>query len=485
MANARILVVEDESIVAKNIQNRLKKLGYVVPAVAHSGEEAIRKAGETRPDLVLMDIVLKGDMDGVEAAKQIYACFNIPVIYLTAYADMETIERAKITEPFGYILKPFEIRNLRSTIEIALYKHKMERQLKERKQLLTTTLESIGDAVIATDKNGVITFINPIAETLTGWRQEDALGKDLGEVFNIINKRKRTLIEAPGMKVLREGVVSDLTNYILIAKNEREIPIDVNAAPIQDDKGNISGVVLVFRDITEYKRERTKVPKAEKPQSIKRGHIPIRLMIATSSSLIQEGIRKILKSERGIEITAEAISRLEIIPLVERKKPDILFIDTAMSNLDVHETLKSIKEKRAKTKVLLLLHSIDERFIMDSISLGIRGYLTNTLSAEQFTQAIRAVSKDEIWAEIKIITNVLTRLLPSKKSKSALSNLTKREDEIVKLVVQGRSNKQISRELFVSENTVKAHLVNIFKKLGVSNRLQLALDFQDISSSKP
>ena len=133
MANAQVLVVEDASIIAKDIQDILRRLGYAVPVVVSSGEKAIQKAAEMHPDLVLMDIMLKGDMDGVEAAQQIRDRFHIPVVYLTAYADEDTLQRAKIAEPFGYILKPFEERELHAAIEMALYKHKAE---EEREQLI-------------------------------------------------------------------------------------------------------------------------------------------------------------------------------------------------------------------------------------------------------------------------------------------------------------------------------------------------------------
>ena len=131
MENAQILVVEDENIVALEIQSRLEGLGYVVLAIASSGEEAIQKAEETNPDLVLMDIKLKGDMDGIEAAEEIRTRFNLPVVYLTAYAEENTLQRAKITAPYGYILKPFEERELHANIEIAIYKHQMEQKVKE------------------------------------------------------------------------------------------------------------------------------------------------------------------------------------------------------------------------------------------------------------------------------------------------------------------------------------------------------------------
>ncbi|AEH60473.1 response regulator receiver protein [Methanosalsum zhilinae DSM 4017] len=127
MDKTKILIVEDENIIALNIKKKLRNIGYIVPGIASTGKEAIEKAEITFPDLVLMDIRLKGEMDGVEAASQIRDKFDIPVIYLTAYSDEEILERAKKTEPYGYILKPFKESELRTSIEVALHKHKMEK----------------------------------------------------------------------------------------------------------------------------------------------------------------------------------------------------------------------------------------------------------------------------------------------------------------------------------------------------------------------
>lgn len=268
MAKANILVVEDETIVAKYIQKWLRSLGYSVPAVVSSGEEAIEKTEEIHPDLVLMDIVLKGNMDGIETARRIRARLNIPIIFLTAYADENTLERAKVTEPFGYIIKPFEERELHSTIEMALYKHRMERQLKESREWFATTLKSICDAVIATDREGLITFMNPVAESLTGWEQKEALGRDLKEVFRVIDEKTRIPIENLGVDVLRQGVVTNPTEHILISRYGREMYIDDSVAPIKDDSGNIMGVVLIFRDATERRRMAEELLKAQRLESV-------------------------------------------------------------------------------------------------------------------------------------------------------------------------------------------------------------------------
>ncbi|MEN9202150.1 MAG: response regulator [Thermostichus sp. DG_1_6_bins_120] len=136
LAKGSILVVEDEKIIAKDIANVLKKFGYTVPAIASSGEEAIRRLEEASVDLVLMDIVLKGDIDGIEATKRITERFNIPVVHLTAYADDDTLSRVKETQPFGYIIKPFKERELYTTIEIALHNHRQSienRKAEEKK----------------------------------------------------------------------------------------------------------------------------------------------------------------------------------------------------------------------------------------------------------------------------------------------------------------------------------------------------------------
>jgi two-component system cell cycle sensor histidine kinase/response regulator CckA len=269
MNTIRILVVEDEIIIAMEIKDRLNKLGYKVSSVVSSGEEAIKKITEKASDLVLMDIMLEGKMDGVEAAEHIRKRFDIPVIYLSAYSDNTTLERAKITEPFGYILKPFDERELHTAIEIALYRHKMERRIKESEHWFSATLKSIGDAVITTDTKRNVTFMNPMAEKLTGWSLQEVIGKPLEAVFCIINEKSRTPVESPADKALIEQVVAGIDSHsILISKNGKEIPIDDSAAPIKDEKGEVTGMVLVFRDITERKKLEKQLQQAQKMEAI-------------------------------------------------------------------------------------------------------------------------------------------------------------------------------------------------------------------------
>jgi len=142
MPKKNILVIEDEAIVSKDIQQSLNKLGYNIVGSADTGENAIILALETKPDLVLMDIMLKGDMSGIDAAEQIRDKLSIPVIYLTAYADECILEKAKITEPYGYIIKPFKEIDLHTLIEIALYKHSKEREVIKERDFLYSIVEN-------------------------------------------------------------------------------------------------------------------------------------------------------------------------------------------------------------------------------------------------------------------------------------------------------------------------------------------------------
>ncbi|MEW6601443.1 MAG: response regulator, partial [Nitrospirota bacterium] len=255
MGRAKILIVEDEAIIAKDLQWRLEGMGYDAPLIVATGQEAIQTAHESTPDLILMDIMLLGPMDGIEAANRIRAEIDVPVIYLTAYADEEILERAKITEPFGYLIKPIGDRELHSNIEISLHKHMVDRKLRENEKWLLTVLTSIGDAVISTDISGRIIFMNPAAEALTGWKEEEVSGKALEDIFNIINEKTGEKVENPVQMVINQGAVVGLANNtVLITRNGSRIPIDDSGAPIKDEKGNILGVVMVFSDITARRR---------------------------------------------------------------------------------------------------------------------------------------------------------------------------------------------------------------------------------------
>lgn len=255
MAHPRIMVVEDDSIIVMELETRLRSLGYDVCATSPSGEDAIEKVVELRPDLVLMDVRLKGEMDGVETAAAIRAHLDVPVIYLTAYADEDTLQRAKATEPYAYIIKPFEERELQTAIEMALYRHHMEQQVQNSQRWLAATLESIGDAVLVADEKGIVSLMNPVAEKLIGWHKQDALGREMVEVLLLVPEKGQAMISDPVKEALEKELAVDLAGYSLVAAGGREIPIDGSTALIRGEQGDVQGVVLVLRDVSRRRQE--------------------------------------------------------------------------------------------------------------------------------------------------------------------------------------------------------------------------------------
>ncbi|MEA5574940.1 ATP-binding protein [Anabaena sp. UHCC 0451] len=337
MEQAKILVVEDEIIVARTIASQLHQLGYIVTGTASSGKNAIVKALETQPELVLMDIILKGEMDGINAAAAIRKQLDIPVIFLTACGDEQTLERAKITQPFGYVVKPFTIKDLRIAIEIGLSQHKLERELRENRDQLATLLNCMSDAVIATNHQGIITFMNPASEKITGWQQTESLGKDISNIFQIIDESTEQVRENPVIKVLQEKQVVYLDEFTsLVTRDGKRIPIGNSASPLRRQPHAISGAVVVFWDLSERRQKEYLEQALEKEQELNRLKS---LFISTVShefrnplAMIQTAVELI--EMQGTKLTAAKrntyLSRIYgAIQSMERLMEDVLFMGKA------------------------------------------------------------------------------------------------------------------------------------------------------------
>jgi diguanylate cyclase (GGDEF)-like protein/PAS domain S-box-containing protein len=250
----RILVVEDERIIAIDLQRRLEKLGYLVVGLCTTGSEAIDTALKESPDLILMDIMLERENAGIEAAKVIKDRAGIPVIFLTAYADEQTLDRAKEAEPFGYILKPFKERELHTSIDIALYKHRVDKTLKRQERRFSAILHSIGDGIVASDNRQAIQFMNPVAEELTGWTEEDAIGRPLNEVLSLWEEKTDEPIRLGDITTadpVKSGYLFK-ESYIL-QKGGDSIPVEGTVACIRDKDDRVEGQVVAIRDVSEVR----------------------------------------------------------------------------------------------------------------------------------------------------------------------------------------------------------------------------------------
>jgi PAS domain S-box-containing protein len=482
MKSRRLLIIEDQETTAKDIRENLPSSRYDVTAVVSSLEEAVQNAEETRPDLVLVNNGLNGNPYGLEAAQELRRRFDIPVVFTTADSDDNALQHAKSAESSGFILTPLKKEELKFAIEVAIYKHKLEGSITETASWLNSILKSIGDAVITTDTNSRVTFMNPVAEELTGCTRKDALGRDLNQVIMVDTKSLKQL-ESSVIKSLSEEVeesVAGIHKYSLIAKDQTVTTVSTTLSPIKNDEGRIIGAVLVFRKLNEQKIAATL--RDNKDAQIRSGAdggiIPISIILASRSCFVKEGIRKIIEIENDVEVVGEASSLPEILSRIKQKNPDILCIDTSLPDLDMLKIQQAIAENNGDTKILLLLHSIDDELIINSIYLGIHGYLKDTSNPDVLLRAIRAINNDEIWAERDMLTKILRRFTGSRDDNLVLSisKLTIREKEIFKLLAQGCSNKQIAKKLSISRNTVRNHVSKIFDKLGVSNRFQIGSD---------
>ena len=255
MAYAKILIVDDEVVVAEAIRRQLRSLGYLVVGLVSTGAEAVQLAAEHRPDLILMDIRLKGPMDGIEAAAMIQSRYSIPVIYLTAFSDEETLERARPTLPLAYLIKPFVSSDLRAAVALALFRHRVSGMAEQRGRWLHTVVRSMGDAVMTVDGWGKVTMLNPAAERLTGWLQSEAMGRPVEAILVLLDAENRKSVIHPASGALSTEKSADLGQppLLLISRQGDEHRIDETVTAIYDDKGDASGLVMVFRIAPQHR----------------------------------------------------------------------------------------------------------------------------------------------------------------------------------------------------------------------------------------
>lgn len=258
MSQRRILVVEDETIIGMDIQSTLESMGYSVPAIASTGPEAVQLAGDLRPDLVLMDINLKDGTDGVEAAKEIKLRFDLPVVFLTAYSDEETLQRIRVTEPYGYLLKPFEKRELQIVIEIALYKHKTDSALREKTEQVQRSSEEIHDlynnapcGYHCLNAEGVFIQINDTELRWLGYSRNEILGKK--KFFDLLTPESQEIFHETFPRFKQQGYVRDL-EFQMKRKNGTVLPVLLSATAVFDANGAFFRSRSAILEITERKR---------------------------------------------------------------------------------------------------------------------------------------------------------------------------------------------------------------------------------------
>ncbi len=303
-----ILIVEDEALIALDLKERLEQAGYTVPMIADNVLDALTGVERHQPSLVLMDIHLRGAEDGIQAAEQIRQEFHMPVIFVTAFADRETLERAKITEPSGYIVKPFHSVDFRAQIEMALWKHKMERKLAISEAWLSTTIRNVADALIATDPEGNVVFMNQPASDLTGWECGQATGQPLLEVFRTFEETTDLPVINPLVTILdgREPE-SGPRIFKLIARGCSSWVLVEAELSANRYEGLLLGVIVVFRDITERRQAEIQNVQHNKRRLVSRMSVGLGEQLAESLPQMHELLQAAIAATEGptLDLLAE------------------------------------------------------------------------------------------------------------------------------------------------------------------------------------
>jgi PAS domain S-box-containing protein len=438
LIDKNILVVEDEIIVAKSIQERLNRLGYNVPAVVSSGSGAIKESEKNHPDLILMDIKLEGDMDGIEAAEQIRSRYDIPIVYLTAYADEEILQRAKITEPYGYIVKPFEERELQANIEIALYKHKMENKLKENRNQLNNIINSTSELIMVFDNNNRISNWNKASEHITGFKRKEVIRKHITKL-NVFDNPQKLLSD---IQSIANGEMFKFDELILKDKQNIKKTIQISYSSFRGDKDEDLGVLLLGKDVTFERFNQKKVTKGNSyliPTEDNDYYIDLFINLAKlgdKSLFITRGNLDILKNKTLSLDT-------KVVLLQENKLENFENI----SNLDV--LTSKIKEFTTKNvNSLILLDRID--------------YLLTRFSFEKFAETLYKIN--EIISDSKSIFLLnLPSIILDKKQMTIIEN------ELQVLPGKDIKNIEIEDELF-----------DILKFIHEQNKNNLLVSFKKI-----
>jgi len=354
----RILIVEDEAIVAFDLEQGLKSAGYTVCGVAPSGEEAISLVEKESPDLILMDIRLRSRMTGIEAAKIIRSRFEIPIIYLTAHSDETTLEQAKQTHPYGYLVKPFGQRELRSAIETGLYRAKAEKSLSDSSRWNRLIIDSAHNAFVAMGSDGTISDWNPAAESIFGWKREEVLGKVLAETIIPVNLRAA---HYRGLERYLKTGVGPVLNKVLelraLHRDGHEFPVELTIAT-SDIQGK-SHFLSFIRDISERKRLEIEQKRREE---LERSNEDLERFAHLTSHDLQEPLRtltmytELLASRLGSDLGEEEKQFMDyIIGGAERMRE---LIDDLLSYSRVGTKETTVERIEIKSVIASVLESL-------------------------------------------------------------------------------------------------------------------------------
>lgn len=435
MAGTNILVVEDQRAVAGALRMRLRGLGYDVMAIATDGKEAIEKAGELRPDLILMDIRLGEGMDGIEAAHRIRAEYDIPVVYVSAYADRELLDRAKETHPAGFINKPFTTKDLLTTINLALD----QASSRDAPEEIDVTAR---DAVLTTDVEGNVTFISHGAEVLTGWSREAIVGKPLDAALTTLYG----LPSEEARRILNDVLTTGQEHSLTRRKGVSHRAVTDILTPLRDAQGNHFGVALRFG-----------------PDTVHTSVAALQRTVDTFGFVIDQCPFGVVVVDRNLRIAHVNIRSHAIV----EANPGILTVQSHLVAVsDAHHTEVQALVRRAvergeaqnrQSELLSLPDAADERRI--------------TIVATP--SPVSAPPGPASGGAVLFLFDPASKGALSAPALRQLFGLTRSEARLVQSIVGGSSLEDGAQSLGISVNTARTHLKHVFHKTGAKRQSEL------------
>jgi two-component system sensor histidine kinase UhpB len=343
MKKTRILIAEDERIVAEDVKTKLEQIGYAVAGIVNSGEESVQRAEKLKPDLVLMDIVLEGKMDGIEAAAEILSKLNIPVVYLTAYSDKKTLKRAKVTEPFGFIIKPFEAQNLFTSIEMALYRHTLRNMLKESEERYKALFDRSLSYIYVLDFNGQFIDANDATLKALGYKKKEILSLNFA---SLIDKSQLPQARQSLEEIIRTGHQKVPAEYEIRRKDGHYIWVETEGSLIYKD-GKPYAVQGIARDITERK---------EAEETLRESREQLRNLASHLQSIREEErtvIAREIHDELGQALTAIKMDLSWLNKRIPEEQSSMLKKTESMSEL-IDSTIQTVQRISAELRPGLL-----------------------------------------------------------------------------------------------------------------------------------
>lgn len=377
MEKTRIIIVEDERIVADDIKTTLNSFGYAVIAIINNGQQAVEKALELKPDLMLMDIMLKGKMNGIEAASRIKEKIEIPIIYLTAYADNATLEKAKVTEPFGYIVKPFSEKELHSTIEMAIYKHKSEKKIKESEQKYKELYDNAPDGFLSTDDQWRIFESNKKIQDMLGRSPQELKG---AFITDFIKADLVETFEKALQKFRKSGYLMNFETE-LIKKDKSSFHAVINSSISCDEENGFVKIQTSIKDVSRLKDledENTmlseKIIKLSKKIQLTENEKKVLYGMVANSLLNDVELSKLIKIKRST-VTSIKNKLLRENYYSTIRMPDFVFLGCELFSV-IHAKINTANpNNEQKTKLLKQLSQSEDIFYFNANDRELMGFI--------------------------------------------------------------------------------------------------------------